>query len=133
MQLIVNEQDMKIQHAYLETEGRKSDFRIFKESKVRMEAQISLKADLGYLGITRIHANAIVPVRKPRNGELNEDQLANNKEIRKKRIRIEHVNRLCKCFRIVKETYRNSLRKIERVWKIVCGLVNLNLEKMIVI
>jgi hypothetical protein len=32
MQLIVNEQDMKIQHAYLETEGRKSDFRIFKES-----------------------------------------------------------------------------------------------------
>jgi hypothetical protein len=86
---------------------------------------------LGYLGITRIHANAIVPARKPRNGALNEEQLANNKVIRKKRIRIEHVNRLCKCFRIVKETYRNSLRKIERVWKIICGLVNLNLEKMI--
>jgi hypothetical protein len=42
-------------------------------------------------------------------------------------VKIEHTNRRCKCFRIVKDTYRNHLNHISQVWLIVCGLVNLNL------
>lgn len=82
---------------------------------------------MGYQGIDKIHANSKVPHKKPKNGELTEKQKRKNKLFRKKRVQIEHVNRRCKCFRMVKETYRNRLKNIEQVWFIVCGLVNLNL------
>jgi len=50
-----------------------------------------------------------------------------NKRFRKKRVKIEHINRKCKCFRIVKDIYRNHLNHIGQVWLVICGLVNLNL------
>ena len=86
-----------------------------------------MKGDLGYQGIHQIHPNSKIPHKKPKNGELSKKQKKQNKRFRKKRVVIEHVNRLCKCFRIVKETYRNHLRNIKQVWLIVCGLVNINI------
>jgi hypothetical protein len=47
--------------------------------------------------------------------------------VSEKRVKIEHINRKCKCFRMVKETYRNRLNHIGQIWLIVFGLVNLNL------
>lgn len=89
--------------------------------------KIRVEGDLGYQGIDKIHENSKVPHKKPKNGELTKKQKRQNKRFRKKRVRIEHTNRRCKCFRIVKETYRNHLRHIEEVWLIICGLVNMNL------
>lgn len=109
------------------TGGRKADITILKETKLEIHPKIKLKADLGYVGIEKIHPNSKIPHKKPCNGELTKKQIKQNKKFRKKRIKIEHVNRFCKCFRIVKETYRNGLRNINNVWLIICGLVNLNL------
>lgn len=82
---------------------------------------------MGYQGIDKIHANSKVPHKKPKNGELTKKQKKQNKRFRNKRVKIEHINRNCKCFRMVKETFRNRLKNIAQVWLIVCGLVNLNL------
>ena len=82
---------------------------------------------MGYQGIDKIHANSKVPHKKPKNEELTKKQKNQNKRFRKKRVRIEHVNRKCKCFKMVKETFRNRLKHTTEVWLIVCGLVNLNL------
>lgn len=127
MQLIVNQQDNTIQHCQVETEGRKSDLKVFKETNLEVHPKIKIKGDLGYQGIDKIHANSKVPHKKPKNGELTKKQKKQNKKFRKKRVKIEHINRKCKCFRMVKETYRNKLKNIANVWLIVCGLVNLNL------
>jgi len=112
-------------------EGRKSDIRIFRETPLEIHPKVKVKGDLGYLGIDKIHARSQVPHKKPKNGKLTKKQKRQNKAFRSKRVRIEHVNRTCKCFRIVKETYRNRLNHIAQIWLIVCGLVNLNLEKII--
>ena len=82
---------------------------------------------MGYQGIDKIHPNSRVPHKKPKTGELTKKQKKQNKVFRKKREKIEHINRKCKCFRMVKETYRNKLKNIANVWLIICGLVNLNL------
>ena len=82
------------------------------------------------MGIDKVHARSQIPHKKPKNGKLTEKQKRQNRAFRRKRVRIEHVNRLCKCFRVVKETFRNRLNHIEQIWLIVCGLVNLNLEKV---
>lgn len=127
VQLIVNQKDNSIKHCQVELEGRKSDLRIFKETVLKIHPKIKVKGDLGYLGIDKIHEKSKVPHKKPQNGELTKKQKKQNKQFRKKRVRIEHVNRTCKCFRMVKETYRNRLNHIAQIWLIVCGLVNLNL------
>jgi len=127
VQIIVNEKDKSIQHCQVELEGRKSDIKILKETPLEIQPKIKVKGDLGYQGIDKIHPNSKIPHKKPKNGELTQKQKKQNKQFRKKRVLIEHVNRLCKCFRIVKETYRNHLNHIAQVWMIVCGLVNLNL------
>ncbi len=115
----------------MELEGRKSDIRIFQETPLKIHRKIKVKADLGYVGITKTHARSQIPHKKPKNGELTKKQKRQNKAFRSKRVRIEQVNRTCKCFRIVKETYRNRLNHIAQIWLIVCGLVNLNIEKVI--
>lgn len=117
----------------MELEGRKSDIRIFRETPLEFHPKIKVKGDLGYLGIAKIHARSQVPHKKPKNGQLTKKQKRQNKAFRSKRVRIEHVNRTCKCFRIVKETYRNRLNHIGQIWLIVCGLVNPNIEKVICI
>ena len=131
-QLIINEEDSKIKHYQTELKGRKSDLKIFKETPLKISSKIKVKGNLGYLGIDKIHANTKVPHKKPNgrrtaNAELTQKQKKENKKFRKKRVKIEHINRKCKCFRIVKETYRNRLNHTGQIWLIVCGLVNLNL------
>lgn len=108
-------------------EGRKADLTIFKQTSLKIARKAKSKADSGYQGIKKIHPNSQTPIKKPKNGELTKKQKKKNKKLRKKRVKIEHTNRRCKCFRIVKETYRNHLNHITSVWLIVCGLVNLNL------
>lgn len=79
---------------------------------------------MAYKGIEKIHTNSQIPHKKPKQGELTEEQKKENKKLRSKRVRVEHAIRLAKVWRIVKETYRNKLRKIKEVWLVVCGLVN---------
>ncbi|HEO65306.1 MAG TPA: IS5/IS1182 family transposase, partial [Spirochaetes bacterium] len=38
---------------------------------------------------------------------------------------IEHINRRCKIFRIVKETYRGKHKNYRKTWNVVAALVNL--------
>lgn len=124
---MVNQSDETIFHCQVELEGRKSDLKIFKETSLQIHPKIKLKADLGYQGIAKIHPNSKTPHKTPKNGKLTKKQKRQNKCFRKKRVKIEHINRRCKCFKIVKEAYRNHLNYIAQVWLIVCGLVNLNL------
>lgn len=114
-------------HCRVETEGRKSDIKVFRETPVEIDKKVKLKGDLGYKGIDKKHANSKVPHKKPKDGELTERQKKQNKSFRKVRVKVEHVIRNCKCFRVVKETYRNRLRHIGEVWLIICGLVNANI------
>ena len=115
----------------MELAGRKSDIRIFQETPLEIHPKIKVKGDLGYVGIHKVHARSQIPHKRPKNGALTKEQKRQNKDFRSKRVRIEHVNRTCKCFRIVKETFRNHLNHIGQIWLIVCGLVNLNIEKVI--
>lgn len=127
IQLIGNEKNNKIEHCQIELEGRKSDIKILQETHLEIHPKIKVKADLGYQGIDKIHPNSKIPHKKPKNGKLAKKQKRQNKRFSQKRVKIEHINRRCKCFRIVKDVYRNHLNHIGQVWLVICGLVNLNI------
>lgn len=84
------------------------------------------KFDNGYQGVQKELSKAIIPKKKSKLHELTEEEKEFNKQLSKKRIVIEHVNRELKIFRIMKETYRNHQNKYEEKLKIMCGIYNLN-------
>ena len=105
--------------------GRVHDFRILKESKTKISDDIMKIGDSGYQGIHLLYSKTMTPYKKKKNKPLTEDEKAFNRQLAKIRIKIEHLNRRCKIFRAVKETYRGKHKNYARTWALVAALVNL--------
>jgi hypothetical protein len=105
--------------------GRSHDFTLFKQTRAPRAPQIEISADSGYQGIADLHRNSMLPIKKPKGRELTSDERADNRALARVRIAIEHVNRRCKIFRIVKDTYRGKHKHFGLTWNLVAGLVNL--------
>ena len=84
--------------------------------------------DKGYQGLPTLHVNALIPFKKLRKGELTPLQKAFNSNLSKYRIRIEHVNRRIKRFKILQMRYRNKQRKHLLRVSLFCGIYNFELR-----
>lgn len=105
--------------------GRTHDFALFKQARLPLAATVEVYADSGYQGIHQFHAASAIPMKASKHHPLTADERAYNRALARLRIAIEHVNRRCKIFRIVKETYRGKHRHMGVTWHLVAGLVNL--------
>lgn len=105
--------------------GRPHDFALFKQARLPLSATVEVYADSGYQGIHQFHAASAIPVKASKHHPLTSDERAYNRALARLRIAIEYVNRRCKIFRIVKETYRGKHRHMQLTWHLVAGLVNL--------
>lgn len=112
--------------------GSHHDFRMFKDcyknTDIMFDEDVELLADLGFLGITNFHVKSRIPYKASKNHPLTEEQKKYNTELAKQRIRIEHINRRCKIFRIVKDVYRGKHKKFNRNWNLVAMLVNFSYD-----
>ncbi len=88
-------------------QGREHDFRIFKNSKVRLREDIECLGDKGYQGIQKLHDNSRIPKKKPKGGKLSNEDKKSNQELAKIRVLGEHINRKLKVFKILSLPYRN--------------------------
>lgn len=84
-----------------------------------------LWGDSGYQGIHKYHQNTSLPIKKKKGQQLSAEDKAYNKALSKQRVFIEHVNRRCKIFRIVKDVYRGKHKNYSLTWHLVSALVNL--------
>ena len=107
------------------TKGTVHDFKMFKSSLCYIHPNIQLLADLGYLGIDKVHQNVWIPYKNSKLKKLTKEQKKENKQLSGLRIYIEHVNRRCKIFKISKDTYRGKHKNYGKVWNVISGLVNL--------
>jgi hypothetical protein len=105
--------------------GRTHDFTLFKQSQIRILTDILKYADSGYQGIQKLLANCKIPFKKSKNKPLTPEQKQYNRLLAQLRIKLEHVNRRCKIFRIVKETYRGKHKHYGKTWTVIAALVNL--------
>jgi len=110
-----------------EVKGAVHDFELFKRSEINIAEDILLVADKGYQGINSIHEFSIIPYKKPRKGELTEEQRAYNSNLSSYRIFIEHINRRIKRFKMFQHRYRNKQRKHLLRFSLVCGFHNYEL------
>ena len=57
-------------------------------------------SDLGYYGLKEYSYKLLMPIKKTKNVPHCKEAISINKTISKYRIRIEHINRQLKCFKI---------------------------------
>lgn len=107
--------------------GPTSDLKLFRESRVHLAAEVWYLADGGYRGLDALHPQTVLPIRKPRGGCLSENDQHNNRRLAKLRIRVEHVIRWLKRFRILKECYRNRRQRFGLRSRLIAGLHNFEL------
>lgn len=127
-QIIIAEGMKRIINYYNST-GTIHDFKMLKDSNILdtlEEKGIGGKFDSGYQGVQKELTRAIIPKKKSKLHKLTEEEKEFNKQLAKKRIAIEHVNRELKIFRIMKETYRNHQNRYKEKLQIMCGIYNLN-------
>ncbi|WP_242056457.1 MULTISPECIES: IS5 family transposase [unclassified Nostoc] len=108
--------------------GREHDFRIFKNSKVRLEENIECLGDKGYQGIQKLHHNSRIPKKKPRGAKLSNEDKKSNQELARIRVLGEHVNRKLKVFKILSLTYRNRRKRFSLRFNLIAALYNYELS-----
>ena len=104
--------------------GKKHDFRLFKDSRVHVRAETLLGADTGYQGLAQMHANSLLPKKRSKNHPLTKQQRKENREISRKRIFVEHAIRFVKRFRILSERYRNRRKRFALRFSLIAGICN---------
>ena len=100
------------------------DFRLFKQSKIPLNQTIDCLVDKGYQGIQKLHANSKIPKKKPRKGELTNSEKKRNRELARKRVVGEHINRRLKIFKILADSYRNRRKRFGLRFNLIAGLYN---------
>jgi len=81
--------------------------------------------DLGYQGYELDNISILIPHKKPKNGELTEQQKQENTDLSQIRVPVEHVMAGVKRLNIVKEKIRLRIKGgRDRVMLIACGLHN---------
>jgi len=88
--------------------GQQHDFSDFKDSRLLLHPDALLLADSGYQGLHKHHKNTTLPVKNKKGQLLSAEDKTDSKVLSKQRVFIEHVNRRCKIFRIVKDVFRSN-------------------------
>ena len=108
--------------------GKKHDFRLFKESGVHAGVNTEIETDTGYTGITAIHPNSLLQKKNRKNNPLTKEEKRTNRIISRKRIYVEHAIRFVKRFRILSERYRNRRKRFSLRFSLLAGICNFELS-----
>jgi hypothetical protein len=110
-------------------EGSAHDKRIADTTAYGLPEGSELLQDLGFVGFTPQGVTIVMPTKKPRGGELSEEQKAENRVVSRRRVRIEHVNSSVKRCRVVKDTLRLWKEGVrDMVMEVACGLHNFRIR-----
>lgn len=104
--------------------GKRHDFKVYKESNVRAKPEMLIETDTGLIGITKLHANSVLPKKRSKKHPLNREDKRRNREISSDRVFVEHVIGFIKRFKIVADRYRNRRKRFGLRFNLICGICN---------
>jgi len=107
--------------------GKKHDFKVFKESKVRAKPSIKIMTDTGLIGIKKIHANSELPLKRSKKRPLTKEDKMYNRVISSERIDVENVIGFIKRFKIVADRYRNRRKRFGLRFNLIAGICNFDM------
>jgi hypothetical protein len=102
--------------------GPQADLKLYDEAP--LPEPLTDKPRMGDKGYhSQEHPELTTPHKKPRGGELTAEQKAENKEIARQRIVVEHAIRRVKGFRSLRDDYRLALGLFSMIASAVVGLI----------
>ena len=109
--------------------GKRHDFRLFKESKTHIHPDTRVITDTGYQGLQRHHAKTQMPKKKSKRNPLTIEDKKNNTELSRERVVNENVIGMLKRFKIISDRYRNRRKRFSLRFNLIAGIYNLELSK----
>lgn len=109
--------------------GKRHDFRLFKESKTRIHSAISVVTDTGYQGLQKIHLKTQMPKKKSKKNPLTKEDKRKNQQLSRERVLNENVIGSLKRFKIIADRYRNRRKRFMLRFNLIAGIYNLELGK----
>lgn len=110
------------------TNGKRHDFRLFKESRIVFKADTKVLTDTGYQGLHRIHANSALPKKKSKKHPLTKEDKKTNRELSGQRALNENVIGMLKRFKIIADKYRNRRKRFGLRFNLIAGIYNFELH-----
>lgn len=104
--------------------GKRHDFRLFKESKTRIHPDIKVITDTGYQGLQKIHGNSDLPKKRSKKNPLTKEDKVKNCKLSSERVVNENVIGMLKRFKIISDRYRNRRRRFGLRFNLIAGLYN---------
>ena len=104
--------------------GSTHDFRLFVQSQTALGPQTQCLADSGYLGIAKCHKNSRTPRKRSKLHPLTDEQRAQNRQLSRERLLIEHIIGRLKVFRILAERYHNRGKRFGLRFNLSAALYN---------
>ncbi len=112
-------QKVRVKAVSKSARGRVHDKKLYDRSGLRIPEGVSKSGDSGYQG-----SDLRVPKKKPRKGQLSDEEKRSNRSLAKERIVAEHGIGKMKIWRIASDRYRNPPRRHTVMMKNVAGLHN---------
>ena len=111
-----------------QAKGSVHDFKLYKDTVGKnVDETIVVQTDLGYLGIEKLHANSLIPIKGSKNHKLTKWEKTYNKKLARQRVVIEHINAKIKTFKIMSYPYRNHRTRHLLRMSLICGIINYEL------
>lgn len=107
--------------------GKRHDFRLFKESKVQIHPDTKALTDTGYQGIKKIHARSELPKKKTKKKPLTKEDKKANRQLASERVLNENVIGVLKRFKIISDRYRNRRKRFALRFNLIAAIYNLEL------
>ena len=107
--------------------GTKHDFKLFKDSKLRVQANTTILTDTGYQGIAKIHSNSVHPKKGSKKKPLSSKDKQFNRKISSERAVNENVIGSLKRFKILCGKYRNRRKRFGLRFNLIAGIHNYEL------
>ena len=107
--------------------GKKHDFRLFKESRVRWTKERFGITDCGYTGIKKLQSNTKLPKKSSKKKPLTIEEKKANKNISSERALNENVIGCLKRFKILSDRYKNRRKRFGLRFNLIAGIHNLEL------
>lgn len=108
--------------------GKRHDFRLFRESGVRFSPETEAIVDTGYQGLQKIHSKTRIPKKKSKKNPLTPADKDSNQNIARERVFNENVIAMIKRFKIVGERYRNRRKRFCLRFNLISGIYNFEVD-----
>ncbi len=104
--------------------GAMHDLTLFRQSGVQIHPETALIGDAGYPGIRQHHSHSVTPHKATKKAPLTPEQRQQNRELASTRLRVEHVIRCLKIFRVLKDIYRHRRRRFSVRVNLIAAVCN---------